>query len=167
MPVFHDLASIYMLELVQDSGQKYLKLGQSIKHILIEIMPPLDFGFQPYFVWKPRTCGYMPDFHDLASIYMLELAQDSGQNIWNSNSQSSISWLKQCHFLIFLRKHNTVTSLLTRSSRYDFKHQIHFSLIKKVDNTKYVIKVLHYVSDTLVYLLNHGFLPKIRLVHLN
>ena len=73
---------------------KYLKLGQSIKHILIEIMPPLDFGFQPYFVWKPRTCGYMPDFHDLASIYMLELVQDSGQNIWNSDSQSSISWLK-------------------------------------------------------------------------
>jgi hypothetical protein len=60
---------------------KFLKLGQSIKHILIEIMPTLDFCLQPYFVGKPRTCHSMPDFHDLASSYMLELAQDSAQNV--------------------------------------------------------------------------------------
>ena len=119
------------------------------------------------FGWKTRTCGSMPDFHDLTTMCMPELAQDSGKKYRNSGSQSGISWLNVCHFLIFVRNQNTVTILVSSSSRFDFKHQSHFSLIKKVDNTKYVIKVLHYVSDTLVYLLNHGFLPKIRLVHLN
>jgi len=61
-------------------GTKFLKLGQSIKHILIEILPNLDFCLQPYFVGKHRTCGSMPVFCDLASMCMLELAQDSGQN---------------------------------------------------------------------------------------